>query len=221
MPTKVKTSASQNGATITDGTIVLKPLNIRKVLVPIVGESELIVHAWSEKSKRMMLEKQMNPGTRAKKAPKNPTEDYEACFYRLPDGGYGFPSSAFKAAIVGACRLFDGFPMTQAKIAIRVTGEGPLQLVPIEGEPYMREDMVRLETKVADIRYRPGFPEWKTVLPISFNASLLSLSSLVHLVDGAGQGGVGEWRPSAPQSLSGSHGTFRVDLEALKEGEEI
>jgi hypothetical protein len=149
------------------------------------------------------------------------TADYEASFYRLPDGGYGFPSSAFKVAIVGACRLFDGLPMTQAKIAVRVTGEGPLQLVALEGEPYMREDMVRLETGVADLRYRPGFPEWKTVLPITFNAGLLSLDSLVHLVDGAGQGGVGEWRPSAPKSASGGCGTFRVDTEALSEGEKV
>jgi hypothetical protein len=101
--------------------------------------------------------------------------------------------------------------MTQAKIAIRVLGE----FVPIIGEPRMREDMVRLETGVADIRYRPGFPEWSAVLPITFNASLLSVKSLIHLVDGAGQGGVGEWRPSAPKSASGSYGTFRVDTDKL------
>lgn len=212
--TATKTPA-KNGQVEKNSVIQLQPLKLETVEIPIVGESELIVHAWSEKAKRAMLEKQMNPGTRAKKDPKDPVADYEASFYRLPDGRFGYPSGGFKAAIVGACRLFDGLPMTQAKIAIRVLGEGPLLLVPIEGEPYMREDMVRLETGVADIRYRPGFPEWRTTLPITFNASLLTLSSLVHLVNGAGQGGVGEWRPSAPKSASGSFGTFRVDTERM------
>lgn len=208
-----RTKTASNGAA--SSVIQLQPLKLETVEIPIVGETELIIHAWSEKAKRQMLEKQMNPGARAKKEPKDPTADYEAAFHRLPDGRPGFPSGGFKAAIVGACRLFDGLPMTQAKIAIRVSGEGPLLLVPISGDPYMREDMVRLETGVADIRYRPGFPDWKAVLPITFNASLLSLSSLVHLVDAAGQGGIGEWRPSAPKSASGSFGTFRVNTEEM------
>lgn len=208
-----RTKTATNGAV--SSVIQLQPLKLETVEIPIIGETELIIHAWSEKAKRQMLEKQMNPGARAKKEPKDPVADYESSFYRLPDGTPGIPSRSFKGAIVGACRLFDGLPMTQAKIAIRVTGEGPELLLPIEGDPYMREDMVRLETGVADIRYRPGFPEWRTRLPITFNASLLTLSSLVHLVDAAGQGGVGEWRPSAPKSATGSFGTFRVETEAM------
>lgn len=194
------------------GLIELQPLDIQRVEIPVVGTSELITHAWSQKAKGMMLEKQMNPGTRAKKEPKDPNADYQAAFYRMPDGQAGVKASAFKAAIVGACRLFDGLPMTQAKIAIRVLGE----ILPLEGEPYMREDMVRLETGVADIRFRPGFPEWRCVLPISFNASLLTIQSLVNLVDAAGQGGICEWRPSSPKSASGSYGTFCVDRERLE-----
>lgn len=207
----------KNGATTKGSTeapvIELRPLKIETVDIPIVGTAELIVHAWGEKAKRQMLEKQMNPGTRPKKEPKDPVADYEASFYRLEDGSPGFPATGLKKAIVGACRLFDGLPMTQARIAIRVLGEGQLQLVRIQGEPYMREDMVRLETGVADLRYRAGFPEWEALLRIKFNAALLSLNSLVNLVDGAGQGGIGEWRPE--KSPSGSFGTFEVKRDAL------
>lgn len=206
--------ASSNGAQAAS-VIELRPLNIQQVEIPIYGTAPLIIHAWSDKAKKMMLDKQMNPGTKPKKDPKVPVEEYEAAFHRLPDGRPGFPSGGFKAAIVGACRLFDGLPMTQAKIAIRVTGEGPNRLIPIVGEPYMREDMVRLETGVADIRYRPSFLEWAAILPITFNASLLSLDSLVHLVDAAGQGGIGEMRPSAPKSSSGDYGTFAVEVGQL------
>jgi hypothetical protein len=171
------------------------------------------MHRWSEKAKIMMLEKQMGK-SRGKKEAKDPQADYEACIYRMDDGAPGFPAAAFKAAIVGACRLFDGLPMTQAKIAVRVEGvfnAGGECLIPIEGEPRMREDMVRLETGVADIRHRAGFPQWRATLQITFNEGVLSLEQLYNLVNAAGFGGVGEWRPSAPKGKSGSYGCFRVE----------
>jgi hypothetical protein len=186
--------------------VVLRPLDLRNVEVTVVGVTEYVSHKWSEKAKRLMLEAQTSK-TRKKKEPKDPEADYLGSIYRLPDGkGCGIPASAFKAAIVGACRLFDGLPMTQAKLAITVLGD----LVPIKAEPHMREDMVRLETGVADIRYRAGFFPWSAVLPIRFNAGILNIDSLIALVDAAGQGGVGEWRPSAPKSSSGTFGMFEV-----------
>lgn len=189
--------------------VTLRPLALQTVEIPIVGETELIVHRWSEKARRQMLEAQQSK-TRPKKEPKNPQEDYESSMYRLSDGGYGFPAAGFKAAIVGGCRMFEGFPMTQAKIAIRVNGEEAEQLVRINADPHMREDMVRLESGVADIRYRAGFFPWSATLNITFNANMLSLDALIQLVNAAGMGGVGEWRPSAPKSTTGSYGTFTV-----------
>lgn len=189
--------------------IKLKPLDFRTVEIPVVGVTEYISHKWSEKAKRMMLEKQMGTKVRQKKEPKDPKADYESSIYRMADGSPAIPAAAFKASIVGACRMFDGLPMTVAKIAIRVNGD----LVKIDGEPRMREDMVRLETGVADIRYRAGFPEWRAKLSITYNASILSLEDLVALVNAAGFGGVGEWRPSSPKVLSGSYGCFRVATE--------
>jgi hypothetical protein len=186
--------------------VVVLPLRIERADVPIVGVTELISHAWSDKAKRMMLDKQMGNPVQ-KKVGKDPEADYEAAFYRLADGRPGMPASAFKAAIVGACRLFKGLPMTQIKTAIRVDGD----LIPIEGEPRMREDMVRLATGVADIRYRPGFPQWRAVLPITYVSSIVTLDQVINLVDAAGLGGVGEWRPSAPRSFSGTFGCFRVE----------
>ena len=39
-------------------TVEIRPLDIRRVPIRIIGDSPLIVHAWSEKAKRMMLEAQ-------------------------------------------------------------------------------------------------------------------------------------------------------------------
>ncbi len=180
-------------------------LKIERITLAIEGETPLIVHNWDKKAKEMMLAKQQGKAV-PKKAAKDPEADYEASRYKLPDGSDGFPASGFKAAIVGAGRMFENLPMTKLKVAIRVNGE----YVKINGEPHMREDMVRLETGVADIRYRACFDTWSAVLDITYNAGAVSKEQLVNLVNAAGFGGVGEWRPSAPKSASGSYGTFHV-----------
>lgn len=212
MATKTKTKVTTNGKQpAEDEQINLVSLNIQTVLIPIEGTTELIMHAWSEKAKRMMLDQQTGRA-RPKQEPKNPQEDYESAFYRMPNGQPAMPGGAFKAAIVGAARQFErkSVPMTLLKVALRVDADW----IPIEGEPRMREDMVRINNgSTADIRYRPGFPEWKAVLPITVNANAVTLEQLVNLVNAAGMGGVGDGRPSSPHSASGTFGCFEISGE--------
>lgn len=200
--------------------ITIKPINLKTIVVPVRGITELIVHNWSEKAKKMMLDKQMGKASE-KKPRKDPWQDYVDSLYWLTpkpseveeedilNAKFGFPSGGFKAAIVGACRAVDGLPMTLLKQILRVNGE----FVEIQGKCRMREDMVRLETKVADIRYRGSFPQWKCNLSITFNADVITKEILVNLINLAGMGGIGEWRPSAPKSSSGSFGCFEVDTD--------
>ena len=42
--------------------IEIRPIEIKKVTIRIVGDTPLSMHAWSEKGKRMMLEAQMGMG---------------------------------------------------------------------------------------------------------------------------------------------------------------
>ena len=172
----------------------------------LVGDSSLVVHKWSDKAKKMMLDKQMKKAKGGKEA-KDPEQDYQDSLYHMPDGeGYGFPAVAFKAAAIGACRFVDGLSMTEARGAFHVQGE----LVRIEGEPQMREDMVRLETGTADIRYRGEFPKWETTISIRFNRQALTVEQLINLFNIAGFSiGVGEGRPLGRKS-SGSWGMFHV-----------
>lgn len=187
--------------------IEIPEISIGEALIEIEGTSPLIMHAWSEKAKGEIRDKQQAKPA-AKKAPKDPEAEYEAAFHRLADGRPGFPAVAFKAALVGAARHVDGLAMTFLRGALHIDGD----LVEILGEPRMREDMVRVGGKgpgtgVADIRYRPEFPEWTTVLPISFNRNSIQLAQVVHLLNVAGFAvGVGEWRPDK----GGSNGRFRV-----------
>lgn len=190
--------------------VKLERIERKIVEIPISGVSPLIPHKWSEKALRLMREAQSGTTTKAKREPKIPEDEAEAALYRLADGRPGMPATAFKAALVGAVRLFQGITMVQAKSAVFVLGEGPDQLVPITGEMTLREDTPRNANGNADLRYRYAFYPWEATLQVEYLAALIDESSAVALLDAAGDGGVGDWRPSAPKSHTGTFGRFRV-----------
>lgn len=182
--------------------IVIPEIKVEAVTVRIEGRSPLICHKWSEKAKKEMLAKQMGKA-RVKKEPKNPEAEYESSLYEHPNGGYGFPAVAFKKAMTAACRYVEGVPMTFARGSFFVEGE----LVEVEGEPDIREDMVRLNGSTADIRYRGEFKTWTAELMITFNASAVTAEQVVNLLNIAGYSvGIGEHRPEK----DGPYGRFRV-----------
>lgn len=191
------------------------------VVIPIVGKTDLIPHQWSEKAKNMMREKQTGGAgaVRGKREAKDPEAEAEAAIYRLPDGRPGMPATAFKAAMVAACRFFEGLPMTEGRLMIYVRGEGPENLVPITGTEHIREDTPRNATGVVDLRYRTSLlasgegEPWRAELTVVYPPKLISEKSIVALVDAAGRVGVGDWRPGSPKSNSGIYGTFRIDTE--------
>lgn len=203
--------------------IELPKLDIRLMEVTVIGDSPLIVHAWSEKAKKEMLDKQMKKAKPAKEA-KNPQADFEASMYRLVDGGYGFPSVAFKAAAVTAGTSVAGLTKIQARQAFHILGEDAdiagafegsksrVNLIRIGGDkPSMREDMVRVGMGTADLRYRPEFSEWHAKLLVRYNANVLSEGQILNLLNVAGFAvGVGEWRPEK----DGQYGMFHVATEA-------
>jgi hypothetical protein len=187
--------------------ITLPPLDIKILHVRIVGESPLICHRFSEKAIRIMLGKQMGEAT-AGREKKDPQADYESSLYTFKDDDgntrYGFPAIAFKNAAVEACTS-TGKSITKvaARQAFHVLGE----LVEIEGTPQMRQDMVRLASGVADVRFRGEFVEWAATLRIKYNARVLSPGQIINLINLAGFAvGVGEWRPEK----NGQYGRFMV-----------
>ena len=185
-------------------------VNIQQFIITLIGDSGLIVHNWDEKSKRMMLDKQMKKAKSGKQA-KNPQDDYEATMYRLPDGGHGFPARGFKASAVNACRQIDGIAMTEARGAFQVVGD----LVKLKcSDPVMREDMVRIGMGTSDIRYRAMYETWEADITIRYNADFMSQAQIINLFNTAGFcSGIGEWRPSSPK-CAGSFGMFHVKGEA-------
>jgi hypothetical protein len=214
------------------GAFEIPPMRIGELAVTVIGDTALIVHAWSKKAKLEMLAKQMKVPQLGGREAKDPMQDFGESMYRLADGGYGFPSVAFKNAAVEACTSIQGVTKVAARQAFQILGEEieiesafrldglPLtaryNMVRILGsEPEMREDMVRLGgiTRKADIRYRAQFLPWYTTLRLRFNRGVLAEEQIASLIDTAGFAiGVGEWRPEK----KGSNGCFHVATEPDK-----
>jgi len=208
---------------MSDAAIEITRVGTETLLVPIVGTSPLIVHRFSEKAKRQMLDAMQ--GRKSPKQAKDPNAEYEAAFYRLKDGGFGFPALAFKAATVGGARFYQGVTMTALKQFLFIHGEegdDGRALTRIEGDPLMREDVVTVGRNGSDLRYRPQFSEWRTTLEIRYVTSALTQGSVLSLIDAGGMGvGVGEWRPEK----DGDFGTYRVDpareVEIIRDSGEL
>ena len=194
-----------------DAQVSISRIGTETLRVPLVGTAPLIVHKFSEKSKRQMLDAMQ--GRKSPKEAKDPEAEYEAAFYKHDDDGYGFPVIAFKAASVSACRFFGkSMPMTLARQCIFFDAEfskrDGQKLARIVGTTHMREDVTRVGMGGTDLRYRPEFTEWSTEVELTFVKSMLTRESVLSLIEAGGMGvGVGEWRPEK----KGDFGTYAID----------
>lgn len=207
--------AKKVNETIENIGVEIPELNIGYFTVKIIGDSPLIEHAWSDKAKQMMLDKQMKKASSGREA-KDPFMDFCESLYWLdgkPDNPtmedvqnarFGFPTVAFKSAAVDA-----GYQ--SGILAKKTTARGTFHIVgemaEIKGTPEMREDMVRIGMGTADIRYRGEFKKWSTTLTIRYNKNAISMEQIINLINVGGFAcGVGEWRPGK----DGSYGMFHV-----------
>lgn len=197
--------------------ITIPAIQVKQTKIHIVGDSPLIVHAWSEKAKRMMLEKQLKKAKTGKEV-RDPWQEFCDSLYWLTEkpekptmediekARFGFPAVAFKAAAIDAAYQLGAIEKkTTARGAFHILGE----MIEIKGTPTMREDMVRLGgiTSPADLRYRGEFKEWEADIPIQYVPMSISLEQVANMINLGGFAcGVGEWRPSK----DGQSGRFHV-----------
>ena len=186
--------------------VVLNALNIVKAPVILIGDSPLLVHQWSEKAKKEMLDKQLGVNTK-QRGKKDPEQDYRDSLYVCKEGPseYGFPAIGFKACACRGAKGVAGLDMTKARTSFHIPG----MLVPIYGAPEMHDAMVKI-SQTTDIRFRGIFNEWATKFIVRFNADVISYDQIVNIFEYGGFGcGVGEWRPSK----NGDMGMFHVGSE--------
>lgn len=95
--------------------IEIRPIEIKRATVRIVGDTPLIMHAWSEKAKREMLEKQMKVTKTKAKAAKDPIEDFIRSMYWKTPMPVDMTQAGFERAISEGARFC--FPVTAIKQA--------------------------------------------------------------------------------------------------------
>lgn len=214
--------------------IEIKPIEIAIMNVRVRGTSPLIVHKWSEKAKKEILDKQTKATKTKGHDIKNPVADFISAAYWLtpePTEGtvdafnkaveegarWGFPVTAIKqAAIMAASRNDIDIKTTTLRGSFFIKGEGSDMLAEIKGcVPVMREDMVRVGgiQKSADIRYRPEFTDWYMDLQIQYNKNgPITPEQIINLINlGGFTCGIGEWRPEK----DGSFGMYQVEGMAV------
>lgn len=214
-------------ATKKNEVIEITPIRIKKASLRIVGDSPLIVHAWSEKAKREMLDKQMGKNQAKKKEHKNPVEDFINSMYWLTDKPTQMTEEAYEEALVNGAKF--GFPVSglkqsaisaayrmgwvKDKMGLRGTffiDANEDGLIEIKGDaPIMREDMVKVGMGTADIRYRGEIRNWYADITISYNElGKFDLQDIINVLNAGGfVCGLGEWRPER----DGQYGMFHVE----------
>ena len=192
----------------------LKPIVPKTIAFNIIGTSPLIQHAWSPKGLRQM---RMTPAER-KKQPKevrDPEKEANSAMYRTSDGAPGFPMLSFKASLIGAAHKDLGIEKTVVRKALflpsHAYGDGLIAPLIFDGEPEIREDIVRVGSGATDLRYRPMFHQWGVRVIVQIDHEILNEQDVVNLVNRAGFSvGVGEWRPEK----GGEYGRFEFDVKS-------
>lgn len=171
--------------------------------------SPLVVHAFAEKAKQEIRDKQQKKAKKVKEE-RNPTAEFLAARY-VDDGGRECaPITALKKSIITAASAFDDLTkvgLRQALFVDSILSPGAA-LVPIETHAnapavgVMREDAVTIGINTRGLTYRPMYPEWKLKIRIEFNPRLVSQDQILALVDQAGWGvGICEGRPERSSAL--------------------
>ena len=171
--------------------------------------SPLVIHAFAEKAKQEIRDKQQKKAKKAKEERK-PEEECAAARYVDEQGRECAPVTALKKSIISAATAFDDLTKVALRQAVFVDciASPGSALVPIElhdGSPavgVMREDAVTIGINVRGLSYRPEYKEWQLRVRIEFNPRLVSQEQLLALVDQAGWGvGICEGRPERSSAL--------------------
>lgn len=222
---KAKPASGEMG-TVSLAAIMSEKPRFRPFRIWIVGDTPLITHAWSEKARREMLQKQVK-ATKGGKEARDPQADFVSSLYDMGGNGFGFPATGVKNCILSSAHRDKGIPRTSVMSALWIDAEmvrtrpalaGAICDMPLVriwgGDPEMREDMVKIGSglnKIANLAYRAQFTVWAMKITGRFNESVITPEALAFLIQESGMAsGLGEWR----NERRGLFGAFHLATEA-------
>ena len=198
----------------TDEVRIAKP-NFTIMKVPIIGLTPYVGHRFGEiaaENIRLLVTGE-NKGKPKKN--RNFDAEYEECFYKDAEGKFCIPGAAFKQAIVDEGK--NQFSVGNKNISGAMIGKNIHVLEKLCVLKYSKVERTvdyprqSGRTGAPDIRHRPYFYDWKTVITVRFDADIFSKEVILNLIQRAGMTqGVGDWRPGAPKSPGGQNGMWEI-----------
>ena len=211
-----------------EGIAVIQPANIVSTTLSIQGKTPYVQCCFAQKIiEKMMADmatKRADRKGKSARPPRNFDEDFEQAQHKAVAGWHGIPATAFRAAMIDACRTVN-LVMTKAKMSVFIVADGfdandgtPLVRLQSPKPPERLRMPVRNDNGSADIRVRPMWREWSAKVTVEFDADMISAESVVNLLDRAGkQVGIGEGRPFSKNSVGMGWGTFTVVANAKEQ----
>lgn len=201
------------------GRVNISPPKFEVAGVTIQGTTPLVLHKFSQKVQASIRATQ-EAGSQSRKGKTRQARDfdenYENARHKAVEGWDGIPASAFRNALISACRTV-GFKMTIAKMSLFVLADGfdesGTGLVRItKGEPRCDIRPGRNANGGIDLRARPMWQEgWEARLTLRWDSDQFSANDVINLLARAGQQvGVGEGRPDSKMSAGCGWGEFQV-----------
>lgn len=196
--------------------VVIPPLKQQSAVFEIVGTTPYLQLRFSEKAKNAIRTTQEAGSTaksKKKREARNFKEDYEQAQYISEEGWNGIPASAFRGAMISACRLV-GFKMTLAKLSIFIVADGidkfdGTPLVRIYGKPEMHISAVRNANGSVDLRARAMWRDWSAKVCVEWDGDQFTAKDVANLMQRVGkQVGVGEGRNDSRNSPGLGLGCF-------------
>lgn len=205
--------ATTKKATEPQSVITIKAPKLIKQDITLVGDTPLIVHAWSEKAKKEMLAAQQKT-SKDKKAKDirdpfaefvnslywvshKPEEDTPEAFEASIAAGakFGFPITAIKQGALAACYRAGLIPnqvgmkcsfYLNAKNSANLGTGSELAVIETDEPPVFREDMVKIGgmSKTSDLRYRGAFNNWKIRLTVTLiDTGVFTMESIINAIN--------------------------------------
>ena len=171
--------------------------------------SLLVVHAFAEKAKQEIRDKQQKKAKTAK-VERNPTEEFKTAKYVDATGHECVPVTVIKKSLVSAATAMSDLTKVGIRQALFVepAHDASSQLIQIEtheGSPAVgtiREDAVTIGINTRGLTYRPQYTEWQLRVNIEYQPTLISREQLIALLEQAGWGvGICEGRPERTSAL--------------------
>lgn len=205
-------------ASKTAGSLIIEQPKRARLGLEIVGTADLIQNRFPQKAFEQMLRKHMGLSTH--REAKKPRDLIASATILNTAGRVCIPPQAIKAGMLLVASKDETLKKFGRMIRTYIYIEG--SSIPIDFEAMIpRVDMVRNSgiNRVPEERFRPSFHNWKARLTIQYDESKIRPQTIVNLLFGAGDVGVGEWRPQN----NGTFGTFTVSrsIESAKELAEV